>query len=153
MSTKHIAWLSLPSSGGRSVQGDSASKKINILSKCIWCHHISIPISFYVMTTWNLKVFCAHYILNLLDLQMIQNSVFWYFITYATRVSDIPVLDRGGVWISDECNSRFCICDCPFGAWFGLVWLHGISTIVGYLMPNPFYTCISNIWFANPFYR
>ena len=24
--------------------------------------------------------------------------------------------------------------------WFGLVWFYGISTIVGYLMPNPFYT-------------
>ena len=23
---------------------------------------------------------------------------------------------------------------------FGLVWFYGISTIVGYLMPNPFYT-------------
>ena len=26
--------------------------------------------------------------------------------------------------------------------WFGLVWFYGISTIVGYLMPNPFYTYI-----------
>ena len=24
-----------------------------------------------------------------------------------------------------------------------LVWFYGISTIVGYLMPNPFYTCIN----------
>ena len=22
--------------------------------------------------------------------------------------------------------------------WFGLIWFYGISTIVGYLMPNPF---------------
>ena len=22
--------------------------------------------------------------------------------------------------------------------WFGLVWFYGISTLVGYLMPNPF---------------
>ena len=34
--------------------------------------------------------------------------------------------------------------------WFGLVWLgwvrfYGISTIVGYLMPNPLYTYILNI--------
>ena len=28
---------------------------------------------------------------------------------------------------------------------FGLVGLYGISTIVGYLMPNPFYTYILNI--------
>ena len=30
--------------------------------------------------------------------------------------------------------------------WFGLVWFYGISTIVGYLMPNPLYTYISNIY-------
>ena len=28
--------------------------------------------------------------------------------------------------------------------WFGLVGFYGISTIVGYLMPNPLYTCVSN---------
>ena len=31
--------------------------------------------------------------------------------------------------------------------WFGLVGFYGISTIVGYLMPNPLYTYILNIWF------
>ena len=30
--------------------------------------------------------------------------------------------------------------------WFGLLWFYSISTIVGYLMPNPFYTYISNIY-------
>ena len=30
--------------------------------------------------------------------------------------------------------------------WFGLVGFYGTSTIVGYLMPNPFYTYISNIY-------
>ena len=29
--------------------------------------------------------------------------------------------------------------------WFGLVGFYGISTIVGYLMPNPLYTYILNI--------
>ena len=28
---------------------------------------------------------------------------------------------------------------------YGLVGFYGISTIVDYLMPNPFYTCILNI--------
>ena len=28
---------------------------------------------------------------------------------------------------------------------FGFVWFHGISAIVGHLMPNPFYTYIFNI--------
>ena len=31
---------------------------------------------------------------------------------------------------------------------FDLVWFYGISTIVGYLMPNPLYTYILNIWFG-----
>ena len=30
--------------------------------------------------------------------------------------------------------------------WFGLVWFHGISTIVGYLMPNSLHTFILNIY-------
>ena len=30
--------------------------------------------------------------------------------------------------------------------WFGLVGLYGISTISGYLMLNPVYTSISNIY-------
>ena len=30
--------------------------------------------------------------------------------------------------------------------WFGLGGFFGISTIVGYLMPNPLYTCILNIY-------
>ena len=30
--------------------------------------------------------------------------------------------------------------------WFGLVWFYGISTIVGYLMPNPLYTYMLNIY-------
>ena len=35
---------------------------------------------------------------------------------------------------------------------FGLVWFYGISTIVGYLMPNPLYTYIldiyDSVWFG-----
>ena len=31
--------------------------------------------------------------------------------------------------------------------WFGLVWIYGISTIAGYLMPNPLYTYIKYIGF------
>ena len=30
------------------------------------------------------------------------------------------------------------------GFWFGLVWFSGISNIVGYSMPNPVFTYISN---------
>ena len=32
--------------------------------------------------------------------------------------------------------------------WFCWVWFDGTSTIVGYLMPNTFYTYILNIWFG-----
>ena len=39
----------------------------------------------------------------------------------------------------------------------GLVWFYGISTIAGYLMPNPFYTYISNMydlaWFSFMVYQ
>ena len=34
---------------------------------------------------------------------------------------------------------------------FGLVGFYGISIIVGYLMSNPLYTYIFNIWFLNTF--
>ena len=30
--------------------------------------------------------------------------------------------------------------------WFGLVWFNGISTIIGYLMPNLLYAYILNIY-------
>ena len=30
--------------------------------------------------------------------------------------------------------------------WFGLVWFYGISTFLVYLMPNPLYTYILNIY-------
>ena len=30
--------------------------------------------------------------------------------------------------------------------WFGLIGFYGISTIVGYLMPNPLYTYILNLY-------
>ena len=35
--------------------------------------------------------------------------------------------------------------------WFGLVGFYGISTIIGYLMPNSLYTLIKYIWFENIF--
>ena len=35
----------------------------------------------------------------------------------------------------------------------GLVWFYGISHIVGYLIQNPVFTYILNIWFLNTFCR
>ena len=42
-----------------------------------------------------------------------------------------------------------CVCDC-----FGLVEFYGISTHVGYLMPNPIYYDVINIYdlYANSLY-
>ena len=34
-----------------------------------------------------------------------------------------------------------------------LVWFFGISTFVGHLMPSPFYTYKSKIWFLNTYFR
>ena len=34
-----------------------------------------------------------------------------------------------------------------------MVWFYGISIIVTYLMPNPLYTYILNVWFVNLFRR
>ena len=36
--------------------------------------------------------------------------------------------------------------------WSGLIWFYAISTIVGYLKPNPFYTYVINISFWNSFF-
>ena len=32
-----------------------------------------------------------------------------------------------------------------------LVWFYGISTLVGYLMPNPVFRYVLNMWFAPTF--
>ena len=37
--------------------------------------------------------------------------------------------------------------------WFSLVWFYGISTIIGYLMPNPVFTYIFSIWLVNTLCR
>ena len=39
----------------------------------------------------------------------------------------------------------------PVSNLFSLVWVYGISTIVGYLMPNPVFTSKINIWLVNIF--
>ena len=46
-----------------------------------------------------------------------------------------------------RCNCKQCFLLTTLTHWF--VWFYGISTIVGYLMPNPVFTYISDIWFAN----
>ena len=43
-------------------------------------------------------------------------------------------------------NAKSCLCIYIKYIWFNLVWFHGISTIVSYLMPNPLYTYILNIY-------
>ena len=41
----------------------------------------------------------------------------------------------------------------PNQSLFGLVWFYAIPIIVGYLMPNPVFTYIPNIWFLNTFFK
>ena len=36
---------------------------------------------------------------------------------------------------------------------FGLVWFDGISTTEGYLIPNPVYTRVLNIWFVENIFK
>ena len=58
------------------------------------------------------------------------------------------------LWYIKHCrlsNAKFSLYIYIKDIWFGLVGFYGISTIVGYLMPNPFYTYILNIymiWFG-----
>ena len=44
-----------------------------------------------------------------------------------------------------------CVCVCVYVClvWFGSVWFDGVSTIVDYLMPNPVFAYILNVWFVN----
>ena len=43
-------------------------------------------------------------------------------------------------------NAKSCLCIYTKYIWICLVGFHGISIIVGHLMPNPFYTYILNIY-------
>ena len=49
-------------------------------------------------------------------------------------------------------NAKSCLYVYIKDIWFGLVGFYGISTIVGYLMPNPLYTYILNIYDLVGFY-
>ena len=56
-----------------------------------------------------------------------------------------PAVLRNGEYSFDAITSRSTLIRSDCLVWFGLVWFYGISTIVGYLMPN-LYTYISNIY-------
>ena len=43
------------------------------------------------------------------------------------------------------------IISCNSKNWFSLVWFYSISTIVSYLMPNPFYTYTFYIYYMYDF--
>ena len=57
---------------------------------------------------------------------------------------------RGVLWNINHCRlfnaESFLYIYIIYMIWFDLVWFYGISTIVGYLMPNPLYTYILNIY-------
>ena len=59
----------------------------------------------------------------------------------------------GLVWLGFMQNNHGRLSNAEFGlyiyikyVWFGFVGFYGISTIVDYFMPNPFYTNILNIY-------
>ena len=59
------------------------------------------------------------------------------------------------LWHINHCwlfNAKFCLYIYIKYICFGLVGFYGISTIVGYLMPNPLYTYILNIYGLVGFY-
>ena len=62
---------------------------------------------------------------------------------YKTLTITICLKKINDYFLSNDCFSKICnmILD-----WFGLVWFYGISTIVGYLILNPVYTYILNIY-------
>ena len=60
----------------------------------------------------------------------------------------IESLDKINLKVSDSRNLRKKACKNSTKR-SGLVWFNDISNIVGYLMPNPIFTSILNIWFVN----
>ena len=73
---------------------------------------------------------------------LMPNSVY----TYILNIYDLVWLD---LWHISHCrlfNTKFCLYIYIEYIWFGLVGFYGISTIVGYLMPNSVYTYILNIY-------
>ena len=66
--------------------------------------------------------------------------------TYILNIYDLVQL---GLWHINYCrlfNAKSSLYIYTKYIWFGLVGFYGISTIVGYLMPNPLYTYILNIY-------
>ena len=51
------------------------------------------------------------------------------------RGGEVLLLHRGSIGVFSSPNRLD-----EYTIWFGLVWFYGTSTIVGYLIPNPFYT-------------
>ena len=66
--------------------------------------------------------------------------------TYILNIYDLVWL---GLWHINHCwlfNAKSSLYIYIKYIWFGLLGFYGISTIVGYLMPNPLYTYILNIY-------
>ena len=66
--------------------------------------------------------------------------------TYILNIYDFVCLV---LWHINHCwlfNAKSSLCIYIKYIWFGWVGFYGISTIVGYLMPNPLYTYILNIY-------
>ena len=74
--------------------------------------------------------------------------------TYILNIYDLVWL---GLWHINHCrlfDAKSSLYIYIKYIWFGLVWFYGLSTIVGYLMPNPLYIHILDIyiWFVYTFF-
>ena len=120
-----------------------------------WFYGISIIVGYLMPNT------LYTYILNIYDL--VWFGLVWFYgistiICYSrpnplyTYILDIYDLVWFGwlLWHINHCrlfNAKSSLYIYIKYVWFGLVWFYGISIIVGYLMPNPLYTYILNIYY------
>ena len=89
------------------------------------------------------------WLINHCELVNVKSSLYIYIYIYI-YIYDLVWFAYQPCWLFNDIPSLYIYIK-YIG--FGLVWFYGISTIVGYLMPYPVFTYISNIWFVNAFFR
>ena len=89
---------------------------------------------------------------NLIDYEQHMIHIFSFFLSFGSNYG-VYVLPANLLTFNDEDyrekeNYHRCTGNIQLAIriFISLVWLYGISTIVGYLMPNPLYTYILNIY-------
>ena len=100
------------------------------------------PLYTYILNIYDLVWFCVLWHINHCRLFNAKSCLHMY-------IKYIWFGLVGFYWHINHCrlfNAKSCLHMYIKYIWFGLVGFYGISTIVGYLMPNPLYTYISNIY-------